>query len=271
MAYKDILVHVDNGRQAAERVKLAALAAGTGDGHLVGLHVRWRPDLPPVVAGQLAPDITEMLARCNEMAAREARAAFDAAAVPVGVTTEWRDVTGALVETVRLHARHADLAVIGQAAEDEDNRPLADALVLEVGRPVLVVPYAGRFDTLGQRVLIAWNGSREATRAVHDALPLLKRAHRVVVLAVNPDEAMGDLPGADLCRHLARHGVAATGEQVRADDLEVGDMLLSRAADADADLLVMGAYGRSRLREMILGGATRHILRHMTVPVLLSH
>lgn len=271
MAFKDILVHVDNGQQAVERVKLAALAAEAGDAHLVGLHVRWRPDLPPVVAGQLAPDIAEMQARFKQTAAREARAAFDSVAPPAGVTTEWRDVEGALVDSVLRHARHADLAVVGQAAEEDDNRPLADSLVLEVGRPVLVVPYAGRFDTLGQRVLVAWNGSREASRAVHDALPLLKRARRVVVLAVNPDAEMGDLPGADLCRHLSRHGVTAVAEQVRADDLEVGEMLLSRAADADADLLVMGAYGRSRLRELVLGGATRHILRHMTVPVLFSH
>lgn len=271
MAFKDILVHVDNGRQAAVRLGVAARLAQADGAHLVGLHVRWRPELPPVVAAQLAPDIAALQERFNETAAREARAAFDALAPVAGTSREWRDVAGELADTVILHARYADLTVIGQAAEEDDNRPLADPLVLAVGRPVLVVPYAGGFDTVGERVLVAWNGSREATRAVHDALPLLSRARRVQVLVINAGADHGDLPGADLCLHLSRHGVTAVCEHLRADEMEVGEMLLSRAADEGADLLVMGAYGRSRLRELVLGGATRHILRHMTVPVLLSH
>lgn len=276
VAFKDILVHVDSSGRSSERLKVAASLARTHGAHLVGLYVRWRPDLPPAVAVQLAPDIAAIQALFNENAEREARAAFDAVAPGTGVTCEWRAVDGTVAEAVPLHARYADLTVIGQAADWDDDRHLADALVLAVGRPVLAVPYAGRFDTVGQRVLVAWNGSREATRAVHDALPLLKSARRVTVLAVNPDDlgppdGMGDLPGADLCLHLARHGVNAVCQQVQADDLEVGALLLSRAADEDADLLVMGAYGRSRLSERVLGGATRHVLRHMTVPVLLSH
>lgn len=271
MAFKDILVHVDNSRAGRARLELAAWLAQAQQAHLIGLHVRTRTQMPAFVAGQLVPEIDALQDRFLGDAAAQARAAFDVLAPGAGTTREWRDVGGTLVETVTLHARYADISIVGQSEHGEEERPLADALVLEVGRPVLVVPYAGRFATVGERVLVAWNASREATRAVHDALPLLRRAARVQVLAINPDGDHGDIPSADIALHLSRHGVAATCEQVTADDLEVGALLLSRAADTGADLMVMGAYGRSRLRQLVLGGATRHILRHMTVPVLLSH
>ena len=274
MAFKDILVHVDNSEQASVRLRLAAGLARMGDGHLVALNVRTRPSLPPFIAAQFGPEIEAVRRRFNDEAAREARAIFDAEAPCQGITTEWRDVGGGLADTVTLHARYADVTVIGQDTAADDERPLADALVLEVGRPVLVVPSAGTFEAPPQRVVVAWNASREATRAVHDALPLLQAAKRVQVIAINPDHGMaghGDIPGADICLHLSRHGVNAVCEHIRSDDLKVGEMLLSRVADEDAGLLVMGAYGRSRLRTLVLGGATRHILRHMTVPVLLSH
>lgn len=274
MAFKDILVHVDNTAQGRLRLRLAWRLAQLQDGHLVGLHVRSRSMPPPFIAAQFGPEIEALQSRRNDDSAREARAAFEAIASAQGVTAEWRDVEGPLADMVTLHARYADITVIGQPDEEEGDRPLADALILEVGRPVLVVPYAGHFDTVAERVVVAWNASREATRAAHDALPLLRRAKRVQVIAINPGDGLtahGDIPGADICLHLSRHGVNAVCEHIRADDLNVGQMLLSRAADEDADLIVMGAYGHSRLRELVLGGATRHILRHMTVPVLLSH
>jgi nucleotide-binding universal stress UspA family protein len=142
------------------------------------------------------------------------------------------------------------------------------------GRPVLIVPYVGTFKTLGQRVLVAWNASREATRAVNDALPLLERASSVRVLSVNPRRGIaghGPIAGADMSLHLARHGVRVEAAAVNTDDVRVDDMLLSQAADAGADLIVMGAYGHSRLGEYVLGGATRHLLRQITVPVFMSH
>lgn len=275
MAFKDILVHVDNTPQCRERLAAAALLAQAAEAHLIALNVRTRPLLPPFIAAQYQPEIDRIRESFNEDAAREARTLFDALRPAAGVTTEWRDVNGEVVDTVALQARYADLTVIGQGAPlDQGERPLVDSLILDVGRPVLVIPDAGHFPTIGQRVLVAWNGSREATRAVHDALPLLKGAQRVHVIAVNPHGGMaghGDIPGADICLHLSRHGVNAICEHVRAEELNVGQMLLSRAADEECDLLVMGAYGRSRLRELVMGGATRHLLRHMTLPVLMSH
>ena len=176
---------------------------------------------------------------------------------------------------VALHARYADLVVLGQP--DSENGGEVDAqvpedVVLSAGRPALVVPYIGAGEEIGKRVLIAWDGGREAARAVNDALPLLEKAEFVAVLVVNPSQgAHGEEPGADIALHLARHGIAVEAQHIEVRDLSTGNALLSRLADEAIDLLVMGAYGHSRLREMVLGGVTREVFQQMTVPVLMSH
>ncbi|MBM3518925.1 MAG: universal stress protein [Alphaproteobacteria bacterium] len=175
---------------------------------------------------------------------------------------------------VSLHARYADLVLVGQSGgegETIDVGPaLAEDVVMTCGRPVLTLPFAGHFPSIGKRPLVAWNGTREATRAVHDAMTILAKADLVTVLSVtepNPDH----LPGAEICTHLARHGVKAESRHSVAGELGVGDVLLNAVADYGADLLVMGAYGHSRLRELVLGGPSRHLLNVMTCPVLMSH
>jgi nucleotide-binding universal stress UspA family protein len=166
------------------------------------------------------------------------------------------------------------LAVVGQPDESEELPPaiatLPHVLVLTAGRPVLVVPYAGKFAKIGTRVLIAWNASREAVRAVNDAMPILQRAKKVIVLSVNPTKK-DHIPGADIAAHIARHGCKVEATHTVAKDIEVGDALLGAITDYGADLLVMGAWGHSRMRELVLGGATRELMGQMTVPVLLSH
>jgi nucleotide-binding universal stress UspA family protein len=143
------------------------------------------------------------------------------------------------------------------------------------GRPVLALPYAWERRPIGRRVIIGWDGERESARAVSDALPLLRRADHVQVVVVGsqhgPRDRHGDLPGADIAAHLARHGVPVEASSQGITEIPVADALLSAAADSDADLLVMGAYGRSRFREMVLGGTTRRILGEMTLPVLMAH
>ncbi|MDP6786185.1 MAG: universal stress protein [Rhodospirillales bacterium] len=137
-----------------------------------------------------------------------------------------------------------------------------------------MVPYVGSYPKIGERVMVAWDASRLASRAVHDALPFLTAAKHVDVLAINPKggpQGHGDIPSADICQHLARHGVKVEAQHVYADDIDAGDMLLSQAASRGADLLVMGAYGHSRWRELILGGLTHFVLEHMTMPVMMSH
>jgi len=178
---------------------------------------------------------------------------------------------------VALQARYTDLIVIGQQNAEWPSgvyRDFERSVPLAVGRPVLVVPYAFERRPVGHRVLVAWNASREAARAVTDALPLLKRAGQVHVVAFEPEKsgaAHGAEPGADIALYLTRHGVKVTVSRYDAPDVDVGNQLLSRAFDLSADLIVMGAWGRSRLREFILGGVTRTLLESMTVPVLMSH
>ena len=185
-----------------------------------------------------------------------------------------------------MSARQRGLAQAGAAVptgrqisrSPDDGQPSAQAILeatlFSSGRPVLAIPYAGRFETLGRRVLVGWNASREASRAVNDALPLLAGASSVVVTAVNPRRGLdghGEEPGADIALHLARHGLKVEVEHTVAPEIEAGELLLNRAAELSSDLLVVGAYGHSRLRETILGGVTRTLLKQMTVPVLLSH
>lgn len=279
MTIKNILVHVDHGKAMPARVDYALRLARQCDAHLTGLHCV----TPIYLPGYLRAELPEPVLRAQserEAAERVAdKAAFDRAVAASGhaAKSEWRAVQGDSIDALVLHGRYADLVVVGQSdAEDarDDIVDLPGAVALELGRPVLAVPHSGTFDRIGEHVLVAWNASREATRAVNDAMPILAKAKKVTVLAVNPHggtHGHGAQPGADIALHLARHGVKAEAAQLSTDDLDPGDLLLSRAADLGADLIVMGAYGRSRLREMVLGGVTRHMMQHMTVPVLLSH
>jgi nucleotide-binding universal stress UspA family protein len=143
------------------------------------------------------------------------------------------------------------------------------------GRPLLLIPYAGEFATVGRNVLVGWTRTRESTRAVHDALPVIALSAMVTVLTVENRRGAPDvriLPTADIAEHLARHGLAVSAARtVVSDGLTPADALLDYASDVGADMLVVGGYGHSRTREMILGGVTRDLLRHMTIPVLMSH
>ena len=276
MGLKDLLVHVDNDPACSARVDVAAVLAARHEAHLTGLHPMGWPRLPGYVELELPATFLDEQRRQLEGLARQAETRFHETTRRRGIQGEWRVDTGDIIGITKLHARYADLTIVGQGIDlkdaPHDLRFLPQELALGVGRPVLVVPRYGTFDTVGERVLVAWNGSREATRAVHDALPILKLATNVTVLSIDPERDTGErMPSADIALHLARHGVAAEGMSTLGLDISVGDLLLSRASDLGADLIVMGAYGHSRVREMVLGGATRHILQHMTVPVLMSH
>ncbi|HEV8617349.1 MAG TPA: universal stress protein [Methylomirabilota bacterium] len=269
-AFKDLLVLVDTMPSCETRLRLAATLAARCGAHLTGLHVSPPPDIPVLVDAPLTADLIVRQQRVLAETRERAETVFRHHAKVPGVTPEWRADQGEPGNVAIRHARYADLTIVGQVDPDApDPLPvdLPERVVLGAGRPVLVVPYAGRFETLGERVLVAWNATREAARAVHDAMPFLREASKVTALTINADK---DLAG-DLVRHLARHGVKAEASQLKSDDVEVGALLLSRAADFAADLMVMGAYGHSRLREVVLGGATREILRTMTVPVLMAH
>lgn len=276
MALKDLLVLVANDPACGTRLDVAGDLATACGAHLTGLFVMALPVVPGYIAVELPAEVYELQRRRWQERAAKAERLFRAHVDRTGLSHEWRALEGDLVAITMLHARYTDLTIIGQGVDlgdaPRDLAGLPEELALGVGRPVLVVPRYGTFPTVGSRVLVAWNGSREATRAVNDALPILQRARKVTLLSMNPDEAIAPrVPGADIALHLARHQVTVEAAATRATDIEVGDVLLSYAADVGADLIVMGAYGHSRLREMVLGGATRHLLQHMTVPVLMSH
>jgi nucleotide-binding universal stress UspA family protein len=282
--FKDLLVVVDNSKTCATRLDVAVHVASRFGTHLAGLFVREPPNFPVWAQSEgqvyLRPlsDYAEMHRQAWREAAVGAQHLFRSRADVAGITTEWREREGDVAEMAILHARYADMVIVGQMERElhgvRPARELPERLLLGVGRPILVVPYAGAFRTVGERVLVAWNASREATRAVNDALPILRQASQVTVLAINPRGGVsgdGDVPGADLALHLSHHGVKAEASSLTSEDVAVAPMLLSRVADLQADLLVMGGYGRSRVREIILGGVTREILHSMTVPTLLSH
>jgi nucleotide-binding universal stress UspA family protein len=280
MSYKDLLVVLDSETASRGRMDLAAALAERFAAHLVGLYPLPVPEAPRHLGyydpALLDPFFRELREKAQETSDKE-REAFEHAASLRGLSAEWRVVADGPESDPALHARYVDLTILGQLDPDRDAemlRPRPEHVTLASGRPILVVPYAGHYETVGRRVLIGWNATREATRAVSDAMPLLIAAEIVTVLTIDAREgpdAHGELPGADISLHLARHGVKATIERTVSAGIPAGDVLLSRAADLGADLLVIGAYGHSRLRELLLGGATRSILQSMTLPVLMSH
>jgi len=276
MSYKTVLVHIDTGKRCAVRLDVAIRLAQQHDAHLVALHAIAPFEPPGYVMAEIGPAIIEAqkAVAANELA--QAESAFNKQVSAAGLrNVEWRSAVDDLVDAMTLHARYADLLVIGQTEATEQAHVPADfpeRLVLAAGRPVLILPSVGRFVTIGKRILVAWNPSREASRAVTDALPLLQRADKVHVMAVNPKAGEhGSVPGADIGLFLARHGVRVEVKADHGAEIDVGNELLSRAADLEADLIVMGGYAHSRLKEWVLGGATRTILESMTAPVLMSH
>ncbi len=275
MALKNILVHVTNSDEAKARVEAAFSLAADHDAHLTGLGVRSVTQIPGYAASRIPPQVFREVEARQEADVKAARKLFDSAAARAGWSDRsgWLDGAGLPSDVVGLHARYTDLTVVGQqplTGADNPEEGFADLLVMHSGRPVLVFPHVGAKSPIGRHIVVAWNASREAARAVGDAMPLLESSDTVDILSIEP-EGIGDLPGADIAQHLARHGIKAEAKRSVANKVDAGDVLLNFVSDSGADLVVMGAYGHSRVREMIMGGVTRHMLEHMTVPVLMSH
>lgn len=284
MSYKTVLVHISTPDRSGAALAAAIALARTHGAHLTGLHASETLDSVALALaapyGEVGlPD--EVIERDREEAekAEEAAGAFFAEKTRgTDLITEWRIERGSYADVVALHARYADIAVIGESSRDAEDaavdRFLPEDVVLSVGRPVLVVPANADAADIGHKVLVAWNAGREATRAVTDALPLLEHADSVTVLAVNPRPGPlghGDVPSSAVSLYLARHGVKAEAAEARAEDEEVGEIIMKRAREIGADVIVAGAYGHSRLREYVLGGVTRTLLRRSEIPVLMSH
>ncbi len=279
MAFKNLLVHLDPSKSSAKRAEAAiALAAGHG-AHLTALVAAPAPSVPSYVEAQIPASVFEHARAAALESLTAAGQAFAKRAGAAGVAYEVRTELARepLAELISRHARYADLAILGQSDPDDPmsgDPELSEDVILGCGRPVLMVPYIGALRTPGRKIVVAWDAGREAARAVNDAIPLLAAAEQVTVLIVNPKRgpgAHGDEPGADIATHLARHGVNVDVKVYTQRDLSIADVILARISDDGADLVVMGAYGHARLREMVLGGVTREMFRHMTVPLFMSH
>jgi nucleotide-binding universal stress UspA family protein len=285
MALHDILVVLDGTSRDEATLGVAAWLARRHDAHLTGfcpLELLYPASLGLAISGYgelplLEETIGQLTAEAEKSAAL-IETTFRERLRRDDLRGDWQVAHGYATQAVSRRSRTADLLVISQTDARHPLPVNANGLIEDVligsGRPMLLVPYAGRFETVGANVLIGWSGTREAARAVHDALPLMTRESVVTILTVEQsNDASGpmDIPGAELAEHLARHGVNVSSARTVADGISAGDAILSYAADAGADLLVMGGYGHSRARQMILGGVSRELLKHMTLPVLMSH
>ncbi|MBV8270816.1 MAG: universal stress protein [Cupriavidus sp.] len=278
LGYTSIFVHQDASARAGVRLDIAARLALAHQCRLVGLCTMFSPD----------PDWfyrMDHAAKClqEDLEHRRhqrdcVRQRFEQAMADQTLQAEWRAVEGEPVAKTLREIHEAGLVVAGQFDEGDAESFVApqflESLVLESGRPVLVIPYTGQFPTIGSRTLLAWDGGREASRALHDALPLLvgSRVHLLHANASMHSLRTDAAPASSAARLLSDIGAQVEIEnEPAANDLAIGELILSRASDIGADLIVMGAYGHGRFRELLLGGVTRTILSSMTVPVLMTH
>jgi nucleotide-binding universal stress UspA family protein len=277
MGYKTILVHCDGGRTSRARAAVAAALAERFDAHLIGLHIRQRFEAPMFTDATIALDALyrtyEQATKTQEQASR---AAFEGALSGKRLSNEWRVVDGYAEDAMAAEVRYVDLVVVGQ--RDPEPMPestpahLPEQLAMHSERPILVVPHIGVEHMPGRSVMVCWNGRREASRAVAGALPLLEGAERVTLLTIDGEHGNEHRDAAaHAAEWLGRHGVKLTVQRDNATDSDVGDVILSRAADASVDLIVMGIYGHSRMRQFVLGGVSRTLLASMTVPLLIAH
>lgn len=274
MSYKTILVHVDESRRASERIKIAAAIAMTQKAHLIGTAMTGasRYLIQTHMLAELDPNLKTHLDFLRERA-RRGLEDFDTAVQRLGLSSfEKRLIDDEAGGGICLQARFADLVVIGQN-DPEEISPVVlpdfpQYVVLHSGRPVLLVPHAGQFDNIGKHVMIAWDGSMEATRTITSALPLLRCAQLVEVTIFNA-RAHGAPPGAQVALYLQRHGIPCE-IVLRNTEKNIGESLLALAALRGADLIIMGGYGHTRFREIVLGEVTRTVLETMTIPVLMS-
>lgn len=274
MSYKDFLLVMDASRPSLEAARATVNLALDSGAHVTALYLRHDPLLG---FSETQVPVELLQAHRESLTAQEekARTGFEEICRMAGVGAEWRSVSANQLTKVMLSARYADMVAMSAAASgtaDLIAHRYADSVVMMAGRPVLLFPESYEWREGFARVMVAWENSREASRAVHDAMPLLEKARKVTIMEItDEDELEGREPASDMARHLARHGVVTESAHATRSGAGIGEQLLAACVDCNADLLVAGAYGHSRLREYALGGVTRHLLTHLTTPMLLSH
>jgi nucleotide-binding universal stress UspA family protein len=287
MALKDLLVYVDQTERAPTRLRLAADLAARHAGRLTALYVRElsHTQVRARSAAELGLASGEAMARANrqiresiEETANQLQAALERLGQERRIHVEWRCMDGLASEVVPQHARYADLCILGQDRVIDVNSlnySFSEQMLFVTGRPVLFVPTGDSFKTLGRRIVVAWNSSRAAARALNDAMPLIERAEQTTVLIVNAADVparRGAPPLEAMLEHLGRHGASA--DAVLIENVPVGSIaetVQEKARALGADLIVAGAFGHPQLWEKLLGGVTRDLLARMSVPILMSH
>jgi nucleotide-binding universal stress UspA family protein len=273
---KDVLVNLDSEADHDPARDYAISVAREFGAHLTGIAFNREVGIPgSVFDGGVASAVAAYRAQ-NKKRAQSANEKFESAARDAGVMAEVHIIGAGAVDAGSVFgktARNYDLSIVGQVRPDSEamEELIVEGALFGSGRPVLIVPYIHRTGFKVDRVMICWNGSRNVARAVADAMPILRRAGAIDIVSIQPQKRTGDVAGTDIAQHLARHALKVEVKQIVGADIDVTNMILSYASDASTDLIVMGGYGHSRLREFILGGATRGILESMTVPTLMAH
>ncbi|HZC57935.1 MAG TPA: universal stress protein [Xanthobacteraceae bacterium] len=274
---KDIVVNLGLSKGGGPAGDYAVSIASALNAHLAGVAFVYDPIVPVSATGYIPAEIIEQQQANNETDAKAAITRFAAATGRAGLSAEPLSITASLAgagEQFGRIARRFDLSIVGQADPESGSIEdiIAETTLFESGRPMIVVPYIQKGPLKLDKVMVCWDGSRQAARAIGDAMPLLTKAGRVeVTIIANEPGKQDEIEGVDMGQHLARHGLKIDVQRIPGGDIHVADALLSHAADSSADFMVMGGYGHSRLREFVLGGVTRSIFRSMTIPALMSH
>ncbi len=275
MSIADILVYIDPEESNSEALAAAMSLADRHSAHLTALYViapAYIPSYAGIESSLSAAALREIEDR-NQNRAIEAKRKFDEVVMPWEGKISWMEISGEPESVAVDMARNFDLVVMPTPGEDSMHSRLDhvfERVSIASGRPILRIPANYSGGEIGRRVMVAWKNSRESTRAVHDAMPFLTSADNVTIATVNPPKDV-DVPCAELAEHLSRHGVQVEVESAFAYRHDVGKQILTLATTFESDLLVMGLYGQPRVAEIVLGGASRHIVQNTTIPVLFSH
>ena len=274
---KDIVVNLTGGHPQDFAADYAISLAASFGAHIAGIGFIYEPVIPGSVLGGVPTDLIEVQREENSKAAKAAIGRFEAATATAGVSAETRMLDASIAGAADLFgriARRFDITVVGQARHEQgaSEELMIEGALFGSGRPLIVVPHTHKQGLKLDRIIICWDGSRPAARAIADSLPFLQRAKSIDIVVVTGErDKSGEITGTNMRRHLARHGITVEIKHITRGSAGVQNAILAHAADSGADFMVLGGYGHSRLREFILGGVTRSILRSMTVPVLMSH
>ena len=280
MSYKTILAYFSNEKHARNLMSAASRLAADHSAHLVGIYVVPKIWLNPAVSMEIPADFLSSQRQHYVDEASRIETIFNGDASAAGISAEWRTLQSPdqkIAPVVVEQSRTADLVILGQVdeiAEADYTAEVPTAVLMESGRPVLIIPFDKQVKEIGEYIALAWNGTREATRATYDALPFLTSAKEVKMICVDMEGDGADKDtafGSELATTLARHEITVIVSDSPKKSISIGAQLLEEAEAGGCDLLVAGGYGHSRSREFIFGGATKYILKNMTIPVLISH